>query len=319
MDPGLETPASAGPTTPGTPERLVLVYDGDCPLCERSTRALVRLGWIGADQRRAYQAYEGTTAEALWNAHIRNEMAVLEPSTGAIRSGFDGILWLLEGSRVRLLVLPFRIPPLRALGRLVYGLVAANRRAIAPPLPAPGGGRLRCACDPDDRPAYQLGFTVLVLAYALAGWLVLERTLGAPLLAWLPPPPDPAAGAPQDGLASWLPGMDDVSGLEGFLAWMATLLGYGLTLPAGRRLRAWPHLAATCAIAITPALVGGPLAVLLPAPLERAAAWLLLLAVVVLPLRAWGPRASYLELDATRARAFSIPLGLATLAGVFFL
>ena len=58
---------------------------------------------------------------------------------------------------------------------------------------------------------------------------------------------------------------------------------------------------------------------LLPPALGRTLALCILVAVVVLPLRVWPPRARFLELDAGRSRAFAVPLACATLAGILFL
>jgi hypothetical protein len=75
----------------------VLVYDGDCPMCDRASALAVRL-FPGRPARQPFQSFTGETAGRLDAAEIRNEMAVLDPATGEIRSGIPGFLWLLAGN-----------------------------------------------------------------------------------------------------------------------------------------------------------------------------------------------------------------------------
>ena len=147
---------------------LVLAYDGECPMCDSMSRACRRLGLVEERNRRSYLDFEGELSARLWEAGIHNEMIVLDPETGAMKSGADGILWLLERSRLSALARLLQLPPLRAVLTLAYRLVSYNRRALALPRPAGGGpGTPRCACDPDDRPLYQGLFTALCALLAV--------------------------------------------------------------------------------------------------------------------------------------------------------
>lgn len=143
---------------------LRLVYDGDCPLCQGIVNGLARLGLVGPERTKPFQDYQGETSERLWDAGIRNEIAVLEETTGTIRSGVDGLIWILRSSWARPIVALAALPPFLWLARSGYALVAYNRHLLAPKDPA----RIRCACNADFRPGYRLALLVPALVFALA-------------------------------------------------------------------------------------------------------------------------------------------------------
>jgi hypothetical protein len=213
----------------------VLVYDGDCPICIRGSERFVRWGLVPEERRREFQSYEGEPAERLAAAGFRNEMAVFEPASGEIRTGIPGFLWLLRDGRfgplARLLDRPLFVASLTG----VYHLVSYNRRILAPPRSA-----VRCACDPDDRPGYQIALLVLLLVFTLG----VGALLGAAVAAGSGMAP-PRAGA-----------------LRGLLAagagWAALAVAALVAVPGDVRLRFLAHLAVVAAIGA---------AVLLPATL----------------------------------------------------
>ncbi|HWM92659.1 MAG TPA: DCC1-like thiol-disulfide oxidoreductase family protein [Thermoanaerobaculia bacterium] len=141
----------------------ILVYDGDCPMCEAASALLVRAGLLPEERRRPFQSFEGEMADRLLAAGMQNEMAVIDPS-GKIRTGIPGILGLLRETRAgwvaRLLDRPWLHPVLTA----GYHLVAYNRRTIAPPRRGPA---FACACDPEYRPRWLLALIILLLAFAV--------------------------------------------------------------------------------------------------------------------------------------------------------
>ncbi|MDA1196321.1 MAG: hypothetical protein O2894_14220, partial [Planctomycetota bacterium] len=173
----------AGPVAP-----KILVYDGACALCTRASRLVERRWLVGSAERRALEDFDADGQIALLAAGVHNEMAVLEPGTGAIRTGYDGILWLLGGGALRAFVPVIARGPLAWLGRHDYRTVAFNRRILSPPI-----HDMACACDPDLHRGYRWSFIVACLVWmavltgALA-WLALGRSAwigGALPLAWL--------------------------------------------------------------------------------------------------------------------------------------
>lgn len=213
----------------------VLVYDGDCPICIRGSERFVRWGLVPEERRREFQSYEGEPAERLAAAGFRNEMAVFEPASGEIRTGIPGFLWLLRdgrfGALARLLDRPFFVKPISG----AYHMISYNRRILAPPRSA-----IRCACDPDDRPGYQLALMVLLLVFTLA----IGALFGAAVAA--------GSGVVRPGQGA----------LRGLLAagagWAVLAVAALVAVPGGVRLRFLAHLAVVAAIGA---------AVLLPATL----------------------------------------------------
>lgn len=143
-------------------ESKILVYDGDCPMCDAGSALVLRALRLPEERRRPFQSFEGEMADRLLAAGMQNEMAVIDPS-GEIRTGIPGILGLLRETRAawiaRLLDRPWLHPALS----LGYHLVAYNRRTIAPPRRKPA---FVCACDPEYRPGWLLALIVLLLGFA---------------------------------------------------------------------------------------------------------------------------------------------------------
>jgi predicted DCC family thiol-disulfide oxidoreductase YuxK len=109
--------------------QLVVLIDGECPMCRRTARRLMRLDWLHklsfadatqADVRRRF-------APDLDEQTALTAMHVIAPDKSR-RAGFDGFLRIA-------FVLPVlwpaaligALPGFRSLGRWVYRIVAANR------------------------------------------------------------------------------------------------------------------------------------------------------------------------------------------------
>ena len=220
-----------------------LVYDGDCSMC-RKLSALAERRWLVGDARRLpHDAFEGETAERLTEAGIHNELAVIDDESGEIRSGYDGILWLLERGMLGWLFPLLRFGPVRWLLRHDYRLVAYNRRILAPPRRG-----VTCACDPDLHVGYRWAFIVVALL-----WTALFAGLGGALF-WteLPFWPDfpLREGAPT---GTWLAGPIVLAG------WLAAAAAAFL-LPAERRLDHLGHMAWTFAAMALPLVLASFLA-----------------------------------------------------------
>jgi len=109
--------------------RFTVLFDGGCPLCRRTVRALRAIDWFGR-----LHFVDGTDAVArariapgLTEAEILVEMFVVD-SRGQRHGGYDGYLRL---ARAVPLLWPFALlgpaPGLRVAGDRLYRLVAANR------------------------------------------------------------------------------------------------------------------------------------------------------------------------------------------------
>jgi predicted DCC family thiol-disulfide oxidoreductase YuxK len=108
---------------------LVVLIDGECPMCRRLARRLARIDWL---DRLSFE--DGSNAlvrerfaPGLDEVAALTAMHVIAPD-GTRRSGFDGFLRI--AAVVPLLWLPGLIgslPGLRSLGRFAYGVIAAHR------------------------------------------------------------------------------------------------------------------------------------------------------------------------------------------------
>jgi predicted DCC family thiol-disulfide oxidoreductase YuxK len=109
--------------------RLIVLIDGECPMCRRLAGRLSRIDWL---HRLSFE--DGSKAEVrerfapgLDEATALTAMQVIAPD-GSRRAGFDGFVRI--AGAVPLLWVPGLIgalPGISTLGRAVYHLVAANR------------------------------------------------------------------------------------------------------------------------------------------------------------------------------------------------
>jgi hypothetical protein len=284
----------------GAPAGKVVVYDGDCPICIRGSELFVRWRLVPEERRRAFQSYPGEIAGRLAAGGFNNEMAVLDPASGEFRMGIPGFLWLLRDGRLaplaRLLDRRWLAAPLTGL----YHLISYNRRILAPPrreslraaadespgapsvAPSAGrasGGGIRCACDPDERPGYQLALLALLLVFATAATALCG-----------------AAAAAGSGLAAPRAGAL-AAVLSAGTGWAALFLAAPLLVPAGLRLKFLAHLGMVMSAGVLPLLAAAALAPLLPLPALAAAAALAVGASFALMLRQLARRLRYLGLS----------------------
>jgi predicted DCC family thiol-disulfide oxidoreductase YuxK len=109
--------------------RFTVLFDGGCPLCRRTVKALRTIDWLGR-----LQFVDGTNAAArariapgLTEAEILVEMFVID-ARGQRHGGYAGYLQL---ARAVPLLWPFALlgplPGIRFAGDRLYRFVAANR------------------------------------------------------------------------------------------------------------------------------------------------------------------------------------------------
>jgi predicted DCC family thiol-disulfide oxidoreductase YuxK len=108
---------------------LVVLIDGECPMCRRTARRLARVDWLHrlSFEDATVPAVRGRFAPGLDETAALTAMHVVA-ADGSRQSGFDGFLRIARV--VPLLWLPGLIaalPGIRSLGRFIYRIVAANR------------------------------------------------------------------------------------------------------------------------------------------------------------------------------------------------
>lgn len=134
---------AAAPTTRGS-TAPVLIYDGDCGICQASVDRARRIAEVDAIPfQRADLAGFGLT-----RAQAQDRMWIVHPVEG-LRGGADAVAALLltgESRLVRLAGRTLRLPLVRTVARGIYRLVARNRHRF----PVRGA---RCAVDAGASPS----------------------------------------------------------------------------------------------------------------------------------------------------------------------
>ena len=127
--------ADGGVAAGGAQDRLVVMFDRDCGLCQATARRLSR--WDRHSRLELLSLQDALTADrplvatTARNRPVLAELHVLDERTGRVDAGGDAALAIaavLPGGR---LVGPLRrVAPVRWVVRVAYGLVARNRHRI---------------------------------------------------------------------------------------------------------------------------------------------------------------------------------------------
>jgi predicted DCC family thiol-disulfide oxidoreductase YuxK len=109
---------------------LVVLIDGECPMCRTTARRLTSVDWLHrlSFEDATIPAVRERFAPGLDEAAALTAMHVVAPDASR-KAGFDGFLRIARV--VPLFWLPGLIaalPGVRSLGRLIYRIVAANRK-----------------------------------------------------------------------------------------------------------------------------------------------------------------------------------------------
>lgn len=122
---------TTGSGTTATGARAAFLYDDCCPLCRGYTGAFTALGWT---DRQPFSQVEPTTLDGLDVDRARHQIPLVDPATGRVRYGLDGILGVV-GSQLPALRPAFEAPIVRSSLDHLYWLITYNRRHIvaAPP------------------------------------------------------------------------------------------------------------------------------------------------------------------------------------------
>jgi predicted DCC family thiol-disulfide oxidoreductase YuxK len=158
---------------------LMLVYDGDCPMCIGAVAWLQRRGLVTVEQAVSNHELAPAELEVAQAAGIRNQLVVLDPNTRATRTGADGLLWLVGENRGYPRWVKFlSLPAMRQLVRLAYEAISYNRRIISPPRHA-----IHCDCEPQATIARRLTL-VGPLAVVAVGLVALWGAAMAHSMDW---------------------------------------------------------------------------------------------------------------------------------------
>lgn len=127
--------------------RFLLLYDGSCRFCERSSRRLLGLARGGAIQRRDFRGKDALADLPVTREQCEGAMQLIDPGSGDVFSGAHGAARALATRPALSPVLwIYRLPVLRWLFDAVYRWIAKHRFLL--------GGKNLCqsgACDLSDR------------------------------------------------------------------------------------------------------------------------------------------------------------------------
>lgn len=114
------------------PAPTLVLYDGLCPLCRKTTALLKRLDWL--HRLRFHDCRDPAGLPPTFDpARLTAEMHVLTPDGKTALSGFRAVRWIAARVPVLWPVLPLLfVPGMARLGQRAYLWVARNRFRLLP-------------------------------------------------------------------------------------------------------------------------------------------------------------------------------------------
>jgi predicted DCC family thiol-disulfide oxidoreductase YuxK len=132
MDLGTLTPPKSADPFAG---RGVVLYDGDCPLCQRTVAILKKLDWLGrlAFQNCRDEARWPPSAQPLVLSRLLEEMHVVTPDRRRTYAGYAAFRWIAWRLPLAWPLAPLLyVPGVLWLGNKAYLWVARRRMRLAP-------------------------------------------------------------------------------------------------------------------------------------------------------------------------------------------
>jgi len=141
-----------------TLENHMILFDGDCPMCNMYTQAFIRSGMLGENGRAAYQTTMDNICPVIDKQRAVNEIALVDLKNGEVTYGIPSLFKVI-GNACPVFKPLFGFKPFAWLMSKLYAFISYNRRVI---IPAPTIGNAY---------AYQPTFKVQYrIAYLLFTW-----------------------------------------------------------------------------------------------------------------------------------------------------
>lgn len=127
--------SSLSPAAASHTAKALVLYDGQCPLCQRSVQILKRLDWL---HRLDYgDARDESNVPALspplQPSRLMEEMHLVAPDGRSVYHGFRAFRWMAWRLPLLWPIAPFLyLPGMPALGQRVYRWIARNRFHLVP-------------------------------------------------------------------------------------------------------------------------------------------------------------------------------------------
>jgi predicted DCC family thiol-disulfide oxidoreductase YuxK len=151
-----------------TLENHMVLFDGECPMCNLYTNAFVKSGMLPEDGRGAYQNNMDTVCPLIDKQRAVNEIALVNLQNGEVTYGVKSIFKIL-GNACPAFAPLFLCTPFIWLMSKVYAFISYNRRVIIPAPIAGDGYSYQPSFKKHYRIAYLL-FTWLCTGYILTAY-----------------------------------------------------------------------------------------------------------------------------------------------------
>lgn len=138
----------------------LLIYDDNCPLCSWYSSLFVKTGLLPADGRKPFSSLEPSVLDKIDYARGRNEIPLLDKTSGKVWYGVDALLEIL-GQRFPFTKQAGKIKPVHWLLKKIYKLVSYNRKIIV----AKKCGAGNIDCSPDMNYKYRILFLLLSITF----------------------------------------------------------------------------------------------------------------------------------------------------------
>ena len=138
----------------------ILVYDDNCPLCTWYSGLFVKYGFLHADGRKAFSTLDDNLLSKIDFDKSRNEIPLLDTSTGKVLYGIDALLEILD-QKIPFIKATGNWAPLKWILKKTYKLISFNRKVIV----AKKCGQGSIDCSPDDNYLYRFMFMAICLAF----------------------------------------------------------------------------------------------------------------------------------------------------------
>jgi len=148
---------------------MMLVYDGDCPLCVQAVQKLSNRGFLKGIHAQSWQTL--SNRDATFAERIKTEFLLIEPGNNQVRGGFEALAYMIARrfSWTRGLL---SMPSVMSIGKILYKMIAMNRRVLAP------SGNVPCDCDPPFHMGWRVVLWVLLLLIAWIGSAIFGISVG---------------------------------------------------------------------------------------------------------------------------------------------
>ncbi len=156
------------------PAGKMLVYDGNCPLCNWYTGVFAKHGILLPEQRRTFAMFSHEELQTMMQfPRAKHEVPLVDMDGGPTLYGVEALVYLL-GHRFAVLHRVMRCRLAQGAANILYALVSYNRRFIAFSRPS------ACSfdCTPDYNRTYRLLF--IALCMVLAAMIVLPFAAAFP-------------------------------------------------------------------------------------------------------------------------------------------